>query len=154
MLGGGDWQYDCCLGIHKRVEHFYAAIPTRYKDGHALLPFKESGDERAFDRQLSWERHYLQVAAHRGCLIFWLRCESKTNPRNDGKSYAMDARGELGEWRGQMMGNPNLHVVVGAEKDFPGLSQIERNFKIALGSEFPIYPTLDETIEAAIKKAG
>jgi len=111
-----------------------------------------SGREDYFDRQLTWERYYLDLAATTGCLIFWLPSESQVNPRIGSDPYAMDTRGELGEWRGQLMHNPSLRVVVGADRGFPGLSQIQRNFSLATKSVFPIYETLAETVAAAVKK--
>ncbi len=152
--GGDDWQAKCCWEIRSHILNFYAALPCRYMETHALVSFRQIGKENYFDRQLTWERHYLELAATatNGCLIFWLPCESKANPRVDGEPYAMDTRGELGEWRGRMMFDNNLRVVVGAGAGFPGLSQIQRNFNQALGIDFPIYPTLAETVAAALAK--
>lgn len=152
VAGGDDWQAVCCEEIRKHIPNFYAALPCWYEETHPLMPFRVTGGEDYFDRQLTWERHYLEIAATTGCIIFWLPCESRTAPRNDGHPYAMDTRGELGEWRGRLMHNPNLRVVIGAESDFPGLSQIQRNFDFATGSHFPIYSTLTETVTAAIGK--
>ena len=111
-----------------------------------------TGNEDYSDRQLTWERHSLDIAAEKGCLIFWLPSESKVNPRTGSDPYAMNTRGELGEWRGRLEHDPKLRVVVGAEPEFPGLSQIQRNFSFATKSDFPIYGTLAETVEAALKK--
>jgi len=152
VLGGDDWQTRGCVEIEKWIPNFYAAIPCRHGEDHPLFSSTVSSNEKGFDRQLSWERYYLSLAAHAGCLIFWLPSESKTNPRSDGNPYAMDTRGELGEWRGQLMDNPYLRIVVGAEPTFPGLSQIQRNFNEATNSHFKIYGTLDETVAAAVKK--
>ncbi|HEV8666723.1 MAG TPA: hypothetical protein VN665_02640 [Candidatus Paceibacterota bacterium] len=71
----------------------------------------------------------------------------------------MDTRGELGEWRGRMMShNPSktygINVVIGAEPDFLGLSQIQRNYSQALGYEFPIFHSMESTAHAAITLAG
>lgn len=52
------------------------------------------------------------------------------------------------------MHNPDLHVVIGAESDFPGLNVIQRNFNDALGCKFPIYRTMEETASAAIYKSA
>ncbi len=51
------------------------------------------------------------------------------------------------------MHNDSPRVVVGAEYEFPGLSQIECNFKEAFGDDFQIYGNLAETVAAAVKKA-
>lgn len=152
VRGGDDWQNKCCGEIQKHLSSFYAALPCRYQENHPLIPFLMDGEEDYFERQLTWERHYLEIAATTGCLIFWLPSESKVNPRVGGDPYAMDTRGELGEWRGRLMHNPSLRVVIGAENDFPGLSQIQRNFSFGTKSYFPIYGTLTETVAAAIGK--
>ncbi len=152
VRGGDDWQTKCCDEIWKHLDTFYAALPCRYQEDHPTTPFRIAGKEGCFDRQLPWERHYLELAATSGCVIFWLPSESKVNPREGTDPYAMDTRGELGEWRGRMMFDSKLRVVIGAENDFPGLSQIQRNFNQALMMDFPIYPTLAETVAAALVK--
>lgn len=152
VRGGDDWQTKCCEEIRKHLPNFHAALPCRYQEDHPLIPFRMTGKDDHFDRQLTWERHYLDMAAATGCIIFWLPNESKVNPRVGSDPYAMDTRGELGEWRGRLMHDPNLRVIIGAEPDFPGLSQIQRNFSFATKSDFPIYGTLVETVTAAIAK--
>jgi hypothetical protein len=149
--GGNDWQHKAVKEIQKHLKNFYAVLPNNYDDYHPLIPFKINGVNDVFERQLQWERHYLDIASRNGCIIFWLPVEDKANPRSDDKPYAMDTRGELGEWRGRMMNNDKLRIVIGAENDFPGLSQIQRNFNEALHCEFSIYKTLTDTIKAAIK---
>lgn len=153
VRGGGDWQTACCHEIGRHTPHFYAAIPSRYAPAHELMKSRWPGIEDHFDRQLTWERYYLDMAAMSGCIIFWLPCEDKRVPRGGDEPYAMDTRGELGEWRGRLMSNSGLRVVIGAESGFPGLSQIQRNFNFATRTEFPIYPTLAETVGAAVVKA-
>jgi hypothetical protein len=48
------------------------------------------------------------------------------------------------------MHDSSLRIVIGAEPGFPGLSQIQRNFGLAIGSTFPIHSTLAATVDAAI----
>jgi hypothetical protein len=152
IKGGADWQYQMCLELEKRVGDFVVAIPCRYTAGHPLFAHKVEGDGTPFDRQLTWERYYLELASIRGCIIFWLPAESRSHPRDDGLPYAMDTRGELGEWRWRM--KRTAQVVIGAEPDFPGLSVIQRNFNLALGykdEDFPIYPNLETLAEKAVE---
>jgi hypothetical protein len=48
-----------------------------------------------------------------------------------------------------------VRVVVGAEPEFDGLSEIHRSFIASSGeSNFPIYRTLQETIDAAATMVG
>lgn len=156
IRGGGDWQADCCREIEERLPNSYVAAPCRWGETHPLRKFVVEGTSDAFPRQLNWERHYLELAAKKGCIIFWLPCESKTDPHPGPEPYAMDTRGELGEWRGRMMGDRSLLIAVGAEPGFYGLSQIQRNFSQSLGYNFPfpIASTLAETVHAAIVRTG
>jgi hypothetical protein len=150
VQGGDDWQQRCYIEIQKYLTFFYAVIPCRYPEDHILMQVAEKGINNFFERQTMWERFYLKIASIKGCIIFWLPCESKINPRKDGLPYAMDTRGELGEWRGQMMYNSEIKLVIGAEEKFPGLSSIQRNFNAF--TTFPIYNSLENTVKAAMNK--
>ena len=154
IKGGGDWQRRACAEVEKRLTDYYATIPCRYGDDHSLRKYAASGRGDYFSSQTFWERHYLELAATcRGCIVFWLPCESKTDPRSDGQPYARDTYGEIGEWRGALKFNPNLKVVIGAEQGFPGLEVMKKNFVGALKQDFPFYNTLEETIQAAVAMA-
>jgi hypothetical protein len=153
VLGGGNWQYQAFEMLRKRLKNFHVAIPVRYKPTHPILHHVEVGIANNFPRQTTWERHYLELASKQGCIIFWLPSESKTDPRNDGNPYARDTYGELGEWRGRMMHDPKIRLVIGAEESFSGLSQIRCNFSHALNDLwFPTYTTLEDTLDAAIRE--
>jgi hypothetical protein len=158
IRGGGDWQNLMCHILEKMAPGCIIAVPSRWEKKHFLNKYKLQPEAmEAFDRQLDWERHYLEMAAERhplGCIIFWLGCQKEV--RTDSDPYAMDTRGELGEWRGRMISDGKLRisqrVVVGAEEGFPGLSQIKRNFDAALGFNFPIHQTMEDTARAALQK--
>jgi|ERR1035437_1208129 hypothetical protein len=158
VRGGDEWHVKCCEEISKRVESFYAATssPVYLNPEHPLHKYKVTeGNENHFEDHLSWKRHYLRLAAsraRRGCVIFWLPQESKTNPRKGGH-YGRDTIGDLGEWRGRLMASPLQRVVIGGEKEFPGFDMVVRNFHYALGDHFEISPTLEATVERAIEKA-
>jgi len=153
IRGGGDWQRLMCIILKQLVPDCIIAAPMRWDASHFLYKYRMQVEgAESFDRQLTWEQHYLETAAQmhpRGCIIFWLGCQKEV--RTDSDPYAMDTRGELGEWRGRMIYRPLLRVVVGAEEGFPGLSQIKRNFDAALGCDFPVYRTMEETAKAAVE---
>lgn len=156
VRGGDDWQLQCIKLIEEmmREKDFYIAIPYFVQilsDDHLCLLNRVHGEENKFDRQLNWERYYLDIASKQGCIIFWLPEQSKINPRPDGV-YARDTMGELGEWRGVMMNNSNCKVVVGGEDEFDGFDIISRNFKLALGNDFEIHKTLEDTVKGAVLK--
>ena len=157
VRGGGDWQKAMCLALQKEqwVQSCVIVCPCRWDGQHSLAKYFVDGPERVFARQLDWERHYLEIAGtHKnpGCIVFWLGRESKLAPHPGPEPYATDTRGELGEWRARMK-TDNARVVIGAESAFPGLSQIQRNFSLALGYDFPIHKTVQETATAAAKRA-
>ena len=153
IRGGGDWHLEMSRLLEEHVGECIIANPSRYKPDHPLYRYQLSGRQNTFPHQTDWERHYLQQAAEgwpTGCIIFWLGCEDKKNPRKkDDGAYATDTRGEIGEWRGQLMYVRDLRVVMGADPMFPGLSKIARNFEHALGPGFKIYETMKEVVDRA-----
>ncbi len=157
VRGGGDWQHKMCLALGKQrwVENCIIVCPCRWDERHPLAEHFVEGPENCFGRQLDWERHYLELAGtHKnpGCIVFWLGCESVELPHPGPEPYAMDTRGELGEWRWRMK-TEKARVVIGAESSFLGLSQIQRNFSQALGYDFPIYDSMEKTARAAARLA-
>jgi hypothetical protein len=155
IRGGGDWQHKMTLLLSDKTGgDCIIASPCRYTEEHPLWKYRMNGEEGKFPRQLDWERFYLNEAGiyrKRGCIIFWLGCESREHPHPGPEPYAMDTRGELGEWRGRMM-HEVVAFVVGAEDGFSGLSQIQRNFTQALNYEFRIENSLEKTAQAAIER--
>ena len=152
ILGGWDWQQRMTYLLKAKVgDEIIVANPSRYLQGHPLHHLRVEGDETFFKRQLPWERHYMAFAAKyakRGAILFYLALEDDEQPRDDGDPYARDTYGELGEWRGRMMDDPSLRILIGADHDFPGLDVIRRNFEFALGS-FRISDSMEELAERA-----
>ena len=163
ILGARDWQADACGFVGFNCDfQCNIANPRRYPGTHPFWDNEKETDPDSeiigedFPHQTAWEAHYLELAgeiAERGCIIFWLPCESMTNPRADGNPYSMDTRGEIGEWRWRKKCNPGVRIVIGAEENFPGLRTIRRNTDRVLGSDFPIYTSFKETMLAACKIA-
>ncbi|MBI2109164.1 MAG: hypothetical protein HYT93_03225 [Parcubacteria group bacterium] len=156
IRGGGDWQKETCVALQKHVPNCIIACPCRWSAKHPLSSYFTEGLDTVFERQTDWERYYLERAGtlnFAGGIIFWLPCESKKDPHPGPEPYAMDTRGELGEWRWRMK-TENARVVVGAEEGFFGLSQMQRNFSKALGYDFPVYSSIEDTVEAAVALAS
>jgi hypothetical protein len=154
VLGGGDWQYHAYKEMGKLFPKFVSVIPCSYPPSHPLYKERLAGDEGFFGSLRRFERWYLEQAAFsakQGCVIFWLPRESETSPRTDGSPYARDTYGEIGEWRGQLIHNRRFRIVIGGEKNFPGLDVIAENYTLACNERFKIYPTLEETLQAAIR---
>ncbi|MDP3992919.1 MAG: hypothetical protein Q8Q05_01765 [bacterium] len=154
IQGGDDWQKRCCeLLVQRAAAPVSIACPCRYKEGHPLYEYRVTGEEERFERQTPWERHYLTLASKVGCIIFWLPEESKTKPRKGNRPYACGSRDELGEWRGRLIYDRSIRLVIGAEARFPGLNPVVYSYREVCGNDFPIYSTLEETVQAAIAKA-
>lgn len=155
VRGGDDWQKKVVEELSKHLEKCVVAIPYYYieNDYFPLRESAERGIEGKFERQLQWERFYLEEAANKGCIIFWLPEESRTNPRPaSAGAYATDTRGELGRWSVEQKYNPGYNIVVGAEENFPSLSQIKRNW-IADQEHHVVFPdTIESLVEKAVKK--
>lgn len=151
IRGGGDWQATAFQLLQKHDPGCAIACPSRWDHTHPLFKNAVAGKANAFDRQLAWERYYLELAGihhPRGCILFWLPLESETRPHPGPEPYAMDTRGELGEWRMRIK-HEGARVVIGGERGFHGLSQIERNFSHIAGTSFVLYNDLESTIQAA-----
>ena len=166
LSGGGDWQSCMCEALLKEMTTaFTVAIPYGLHDRPAssrepFSQFTELQADARTDRQLAWERHYLDLAAgaplvhaaapQPGCIVFWLPEESARYPKDTAHGpYAQDTRGELGEWRGRLMYDSSLRVVLGGDSRFPGFNTMERNFMHALGDDFKVHRTMQETAAAA-----
>jgi hypothetical protein len=151
-----------------RLPAFQVAIP--YKDEHRpaaphalFAPYAVLAATEHTDSQLPWERRFMELAAgvrprdyedmppKRGCLLFWMPAESAAHPKPPAQGpYAQDTRGELGEWRGRLMHDGGLRVVVGCDPHFPGCDTLTRNFKAVLGEDFTVHSSLEATAAAAV----
>ena len=163
VLGGDDWQKDAIEMIARKHPGSQIVCPCRWEADHPLYQYRQIGilpekynDEHTHitSSQTLWERYYMRHASLRGCLLFWLPKESTTKPRPiDTGPYGRDSYGEQGEWRYRLSQNPSLGVVLGGDSDFSGLRVIAKNWRDLNGSDFPIYQTLEETVDAAVAKA-
>lgn len=155
IKGGGDWQARMCELLANKFEDCIVANPCRYDALHPLYQYRLPGVEQ-WDRQRGWERYFLQKAGlewKRGCIIFYLPLESRECPRDDGLPYAMDTRGEIGEWRTHMMYDANTRVVFGAEDGFPGLRTIEYDNEQVLQGRLQTLEGMETVVAAAIAMA-
>ncbi|MBP9668925.1 MAG: hypothetical protein KBE09_01410 [Candidatus Pacebacteria bacterium] len=173
VRGGGDWQADASERIFDIEPDAIVVCPCRWDESHRLSRFFFNLPiEKARGQQLSWERIYLQYAGigHsslsepfyspgmpesrvRGCILGWLPPESIDKPHPGPEPYAMDTRGELGEWRVKVR-LYNARVALGSSGEFYGLSQIQRNYSAEVGYDFPIHKTLTDTVAAACALAA
>ena len=154
IAGGDDWQATMAEMLYTKVGECIIVNPSRYTEYHRHYGYRMNGRQDFFQDQSRWERYYLAQAGaneRKGCIVGWLPCESATNPRSDGMPYAMDTRGEIGEWRAHQFYNPNVRLVIGAEADFPGLSKIQRDFDDMSNGTFEICTTMIQVLERAAR---
>jgi len=152
------WQNDAMRIAVKRDKPIFFACPLRDgEDGFApdLEPYLASfAGENDFPRQRAMERYYLNQAGEEGCIFFYL---AKSLPREQWKwpekSYAQFTMKELGDWTTIKRFIPRTRLVIGVEEGFPELSTILFDIEEDLGKDFPIYHTLEQTVDAAIAMA-
>lgn len=74
IRGGGDWQANMAELIVTNIPNAHIACPSRWKRGHRLEEHFHQPFSDAPNRQLVWERHYLQQAGLEpevpGCVMF------------------------------------------------------------------------------------
>lgn len=160
IRGGGDWQSRMCEIIEHSDPDCIVACPHRWGPGHSFANRCMPGEEGRFERQTDWERFYLAVAgehigAEYGSIIVWLEPQQESRPPEAGV-YARDTLGEIGEWRGRLMYEPGLRIVIGADPDYDphGVNIMQYNFEKALRRKFPIYRSMQETFRAAMTMAA
>lgn len=155
VRGGGDWQRYMAEWIERYDSDAIIVVPTRWDDTHPLARHFGGEDTGYFERQLDFERYYIEQAAlehPRGCLLFWLGEQKAPRPAEDGP-YAQDTYGELGRWSVHKHYQPHLRLVIGAEPKFPGLDVIKRNVRKDVEYEFPFHESLEATARAAAHEA-
>lgn len=155
VRGGDHWQQEMALLFAHVVPECLVAIPCRWDSDHEMNEYFIDGTRMKFPRQLNWERYFLKEAGigfTPGCVIFWLPEESRKNPHPGPEPYSMDTRGEIAEWRMRVKFQ-NARVVIGCpdQDAYHGFSQIHRNYSLELGYQFPVYPTMEATVHAAVR---
>lgn len=97
--------------------------------------------------QVDWETKHLHKAAKNGVIVFWLGKEEK---HYCNRAYAQTTRYELAEWINKSGAGLNIDIVVGYDKEFPGLQYIQHRLK-----ELEIYNEwlfLYNSMEKVVKK--
>ena len=157
IRGGGDWQCFMSESILRKNIQAQIACPSRWTRTHPLSHFFVKPFSEAANRQLHWERHYMEQAGlgteKHGCLIFWLGLENKHSPHPGPEPYAMDTRREIGKWTA-FMGLLPVNVVVGGHPDFHGLSVILDELENASGKSFPFHLSVEAVVDAAFARVA
>lgn len=164
IRGGGDWQHAMAWELLQRNGNANIAVPSRWTAEHPLRDYFVAPFTQADNRQLVWERHYMEQAAlsfkqrpdedgDPGCLVFWLGLESKTSPHPGPEPYAMDTRREVGKYTAFIQTH-GARVVVGGHREFYGLDVMLNELADAAGEDsFPFYEDMGELADAAYEMA-
>jgi hypothetical protein len=143
-----EWQEEAIKYLLTNFKNldFNIASPTRETKigGEYLLP-----GEKKFLRQRAWERHYLNLAADNGAILFWLPGEA-THDCN--KVYGAITRMELGQWMTNYRHDPSKKVCFGTDGKFPEMRTIEYDLELDCPDK-KIFGTLEETCNEAIRLA-
>jgi hypothetical protein len=156
IRGGGDWQSQMAELILKEEPDALITCPSRWDSTHRLAHHFHQPFSQADNRQLVWERHYLEQAGLEdnvpGCVIFWLGFESAEHPHPGPEPYAMDTRREIGKFTAfnEMQ---EVRMVVGGDRRFYGLDVILFELNEAVGKPFPFYDTMEEVVHHAVSTA-
>ena len=166
IRGTDDWQAEAVVILANLDPGCTIVCPCRWDDTHPLSIYRVIPDNgvggnlfELLTRQTQWERVWMSYAAAHGCLIFWLPCENTVGPRpkEDGP-YARDTYGELGRYSNLVSSDQNcLKMSIGADPKLPesfGLSQIKCNLDIDFAYGYPIFDTLQKTLEVAVEYAN
>ena len=162
IRGGGDWQSKMVEELISQCGDVQIACPSRWTNEHLLSKFFIRPFSNASNRQLHWERHYMELSAldnkQFGTLLFWLGLEDQNSPHPGPEPYAMDTRREIGKFTAfkkmrRLNRELDCRMVVGGSEDFYGLSVIRDELDDAEDKEFPFYTSMKELAAAALKIA-
>lgn len=111
--------------------------------------FVASGKTDHFHRQRAWERHYLDVAARNGCIMFWL---PKEDPHNCEKVYGAMTRIEIGACLAWYKQNPATRFCIGSDGYFPEFDIIQYDMSLDAPDKV-VFHSLEETCKEAVRLA-
>lgn len=136
IQGAVDWQSEAIKIMQAKGNDIIIASPRR-------ASFEK---DFKYDEQVDWETHFLNEAAEKGVIVFWL---AKEHEHIAGRDYAQTSRFELAEWKvkHQLQG---VKLVVGIEPGFSG----ERYIRKRLAQDCPdiqIQSSLEATCSKVIE---
>lgn len=128
----------------------FIVAPIHKTEKYSEILVDDSMSAPVFERQRAWELHYLELAAKKGCTVFWLSNPAPF-PEHEGKVYAHITMMELGNAveRKRHEGDA-FNLVVGVDNNFPEWETIKLDLDTKAPS-VPICYTLEDTIKSAIK---
>jgi hypothetical protein len=146
--GAPRWQEAAFRMIAERAPDVLVASPRRMRSPELYRYRLTPGVER-FHRQRAWERHYMEMAATRGAILFWLPGALHTTEE---MVYGATTRYELGLWTARAHADSSLGLEIGSDGEFPTIHTIAYDLEMEL-PERKLHATLGQTIDAAVESA-
>jgi hypothetical protein len=142
---GPRWQSEAFDLIQKLDPGMIVASPRRFHSvRHAR--YKATGSLNSFHCQRAWERHYMDLAALRGCVLFWLAAPAESV---EGLPYGATTRYALGLWSSRWSRDPPWDSAWAAIR----VSPPSRTLVYDLEMEMPgrkIHRDLEETVRESV----
>ena len=136
VTGAENWQNDAAKAIQGLSKDIYIANPRK----------EWNKGEYVYEPFMDWELYYLERAAKKGVILFWLGNEKTHDCK---RPFAQTCRFELGEWITKHI-KDNVNVVIGIDTDFSGSVYVERRIKKDC-PDLPVVYSLEEACEIAVK---
>ncbi len=152
------WHYDAMrLVLAKDAPVFFVAPIRDIAVDLSEYIEKDNANYEVFPQQRALEQHYMYQAANpedaSGCIMFWL-CGEQLPKEDPDKVYAHMTTFELAKWIERAKLVPGTRIVIGTDGKFPEFHTIEFEIATELGVDFPIYRTLEDTVDAALTLCG
>jgi len=148
ILSAPNWQ-DKAIMILFELESNLIIVSPKRGSSPEIEKYIVSGDTSYFPRQRAWERHYLDVASKKGCILFWLPGEEQHNCQ---KVFGAMTRVEIGQWMTHYNLDNKVRFCIGTDGKFPEVNTIEFDLKLDAPDKI-IHKTLEETCLNALKIA-
>ena len=111
--------------------------------------YRTTSTLQTFHRQRAWERHYMDMASQRGCVLFWL--PGPAGPL-DGMVYGATTRYEMGLWSSRFAHDSTVGLCVGTDGAFPTVHTIAYDLEHEMAGR-TVHTTLEDTVRAAVETA-
>lgn len=148
IRSGPNWHDEAVLYLASKDENLTIVSPRRFVRD-PIAPYIVKSNSEYFPRQRAWERHYLDYASRKGCIMFWLAGETE---HDCNKSYGAMTRVELGQWMTRYSIDNSIKFCVGGDGKFSEENTIAFDLSIDAPDK-KIFRTLEETCDEALRLA-
>lgn len=149
IRGAPNWQDNAVTILLEKEKNLMIASPRR-GIREAIAQYVVNGDDAYFPRQRAWERHYLDLAAKTGAILFWLPGEVEHKCE---KAYGAMTRVELGQWMTKSKQDKSVRWCIGSDGKFSELNTLLYDLSLD-APEKEVKKTLEETCAEALLLAS